>query len=80
MQKLSEGLGGFDSMSNPVDKIYHGAYNLIYAIKRHAAVYLIPEEKGTKSNYTTISKYGDISIIPQDLYVDSRLLYILDMH
>lgn len=63
-----------------MDKISHGAYGLIYALKRHSAVYVIPEESRGNVSYKTISKYGKIPLIPQDLYVDSRLLYILDMH
>jgi hypothetical protein len=43
-------------------------------------VYLIAEEENEKKHFIAINKFKTYTLIPQDLYVDSRLLYILDLH
>lgn len=41
VQRLSNGLNSFNTLTNPIDKLYHGGYNFLFALKRSTAVYLI---------------------------------------
>jgi hypothetical protein len=42
VNRLDDGLNGFHTLKYPIDKLYHGAYNYIFGLKRMSAVYLIP--------------------------------------
>lgn len=79
VQKISD-LNGYNSAEYPLDKLYNGGYGYLFGIKRHTAVYLIPEQKGSVNKFTIIDKYGGTTIIPQDLSITGRKLYILDLH
>lgn len=46
IQKISD-IGGYNSFSYPLDKLYNGAHGYLYGLMRHSAVYLIPEDKGS---------------------------------
>jgi len=41
VQRLTD-FNGFNSIDTQIDKLYHGAYNYIYALKRSTALYVIP--------------------------------------
>jgi hypothetical protein len=77
---LDKGLNGFQSWNHPIDKLYHGSQNYLLGLKRLSAVYLIPEQNTSNSTLIILTRFGNNTLIPQDIYVDSRMIYILDLH
>ena len=69
---------GFDSTKMPVDKLYHGGYGYLFGLKRHEGVYLIPESEDGGRQIQIITMFRGERLFPQDMYVDSRMVYILD--